>query len=206
MNKELIDQDNLNEGTENYQNSVTTSDEQSDQEEGQRVQEDLSSYSKDELLRTLENLKVSDENPAQLNSQFKDIKANYDNITEAERAEALDKFIQDGGEEADFEFRKDAISQKFDKVYEDIRERIKQKQATQEKEKDKNLTIKSELLNKLRELISKEETDASIAAFKEIQEEWRKTGSVPAGQSSELWQNYNALVERFYNNRSIYFE
>src|SRR6185437_12144335 len=135
-----------------------------------------------------------------------DIKANYDNITEAERAEALDKFIQDGGEEADFEFRKDAISQKFDKVYEDIRERIKQKQATQEKEKDKNLTIKSELLNKLRELISKEETDASIAAFKEIQEEWRKTGSVPAGQSSELWQNYNALVERFYNNRSIYFE
>ena len=206
MNKELIDKENVNAENGEYHNSVTANEEQNEQEEAQRLQEDLSSYSKDELLRLLENSKISDDNTAQLNALLKDIKANYDNITEAERAEALDKFVQDGGEENDFEFRKDATSQKFDKVYDDIKDRIKQRQSAQEKEKDKNLTIKNELLSRLRELISKEETDESIKALKEIQEEWRKTGSVPGAQASELWQNYNALVERFYNNRSIYFE
>ncbi len=206
MNKELIDKEDLSAGNEDYSNSVAASDEHNEQDEAQRIQEDLSSYSKDDLLRLLENVKIGDENPAQVNSLLRDIKANFDNVTEAERAEALDKFTQDGGEEGDFEFRKDAISQKFDKVYEDIRERVKQKQTSQEKEKDKNLTVKNELLNRLRELISKEETNESIKELKEIQEEWRKTGSVPAAQASELWQNYNALVERFYNNRSIYFE
>src|SRR6185312_11829962 len=139
MNKELIDKDNLNEGTEEYQNSVTTSDEHNEQEEGQRVQEDLSSYSKDELLRLLENVKVSEENPSQLNNLLKDIKLNYDNITEAERAEALDKFIQDGGEEADFEYRKDAISQKFDKVYE---KKLSRSRLRRRKKKIKILLLK----------------------------------------------------------------
>jgi len=206
MNKELIDKENLNAENGEYTNSVTVNEEQNEQDEAPRLQEDLSAYSKEELLRLIENIRIADENPSQINALLRDIKTNFDNITEAERVEALDKFVQDGGEEADFEFRKDEASQKFEKVYDDIRDRIKQRQSAQEKEKDKNLTIKNELLGKLRELISKEETDESIKALKEIQEEWRKTGSVPGAQASELWQNYNALVERFYNNRSIYFE
>ncbi|HEX8546594.1 MAG TPA: DUF349 domain-containing protein, partial [Cytophagaceae bacterium] len=53
---------------------------------------------------------------------------------------------------------------------------------------------------------SLEETSTSITSLKEIQERWKKTGQVPAGQAQALWANYNALIERFYNNRSIYFE
>ena len=42
--------------------------------------------------------------------------------------------------------------------------------------------------------------------FKNIQEEWKKVGQVPPAQSQELWSNYKALVDIFYNNRSIFFE
>lgn len=75
-----------------------------------------------------------------------------------------------------------------------------------EDEKEKNLKIKNGLLDRLRTLLSGEETNTSIDLLKEIQESWKNTGPVPASYNQELWANYNALVERFYNNRSIYFE
>src|SRR5690606_7353742 len=65
---------------------------------------------------------------------------------------------------------------------------------------------KNALLEKLRSLVDDEETTASINALKEIQNEWKKIGQIPAGQVKTLWANYNALIDRYYDNRSIYFE
>jgi hypothetical protein len=68
------------------------------------------------------------------------------------------------------------------------------------------LLAKTELLNKLRELVDGEETTLSMAAVKAIQETWKTIGPVPLAQSKNLWASFNALMDRFYDNRSIYFE
>ena len=62
------------------------------------------------------------------------------------------------------------------------------------------------MLNKLRELVDGEETTLSMAAVKAIQETWKTIGPVPLAQSKNLWASFNALMDRFYDNRSIYFE
>jgi hypothetical protein len=172
-----------------------------EEHEGEELShEDYSSYSKMELLAALEKTEIKN------NAQIKEIKSNFDNVLATERDEALQKFIENGGEEADFDYKKDKTTLQFEKLYDQIKEKQKQNFSNQEKDKESNLIAKNALLEKLREIISQEETNKSIISLKETQEEWKKIGPVPQPQSQNLWNNYNALIERFYNNRSIYFE
>jgi peptidase E len=176
-----------------------------DEEHGHEHISDLSQLSKEDLLKMLESMKL-DENLSKASAMLKQIKYHYDHLLEVEKNDALSKFLANGGEETDFDYRRDNVSLKFDKQYDQLRNKLSEHFLNLEKDKEKNLTKKNELLDKLRALISAEETQTSITSLKEIQEEWRKIGPVPAAHTQEIWANYNALVERFYNNRSIYFE
>lgn len=176
-----------------------------DEEHGHEHISDLSQLSKEDLLKMLESMKL-DENLSKASAMLKQIKYHYDHLLEVEKNDALSKFLANGGEETDFDYRRDNVSLKFDKQYDQLRHKLSEHFLNLEKDKEKNLTKKNELLDKLRALISAEETQTSITSLKEIQEEWRKIGPVPAAHTQEIWANYNALVERFYNNRSIYFE
>lgn len=176
-----------------------------DEEHAHEHISDLSQLSKEDLLKMLEGMKL-DENLSKASSMLKQIKFHYDHLLEVEKNEALSKFLANGGEETDFDYRRDNVSLKFDKQYDQLRHKLSEHFLNLEKDKEKNLAKKNELLDKLRALITAEETQTSITSLKEIQEEWRKIGSVPAAHTQEIWANYNALVERFYNNRSIYFE
>jgi hypothetical protein len=167
--------------------------------------EDFSSYTKEELVKYLEGFSLKD-NFAKANASLAQIKTSFDHQSDLAREIALQKFINDGGTEDDFDYKKDALTQKFDKLLGKLKSDIAEHYNTLEKSKTKNLEIKNELLERLRKLIAAEESSLSLEEFKNIQEEWKKTGQVPAPQSQELWNNYKALVDIFYNNRSIFFE
>ncbi|WMJ74403.1 DUF349 domain-containing protein [Cytophagaceae bacterium ABcell3] len=175
------------------------------QDEGDNANEDYSDYSKADLLRVIETYRV-DGNYVRAGSFLKEVKANFDNIIEAERAEAFENYLNEGGDETGFSYKLDDLSKKFYSLFDKLKEEVSNHFSKFEKEKEKNLAIKNELLEKLRNLISSEETNTSITSLKEIQEEWKAIGPVPGAYVQDLWASYNALVERFYNNRSIYFE
>ena len=63
-----------------------------------------------------------------------------------------------------------------------------------------------DILEKIRELVDSEETGTSIKALKDLQVQWKEVGVIPSSQVKSLWANYNALLDRFYDQRSIYFE
>jgi len=166
---------------------------------------DISSYSKQELLEELKNLTLST-GLQKVTTFMRDLKQHFDDIVDSERREARDQFLHDGGLEEDFQLKKDDLTLTFEKLYGKLRSEITDKLASLEEAKEKNLRIKNNILDKLRELTSGEETSSSLSQFKELQNEWRNIGAVPIAYSKEIWANYNALVEMFYNNRSIYFE
>ncbi len=167
--------------------------------------EDFSSFTKEELLKYLEGFSLKD-NHGKANSIFTQIRQSYDQHQELAREEALQRFIAEGGAQDDFEYKKDEQAQKFDKLYGRLKTELNEYFNQLEKSKQRNLEIKNELLERLRKLIAAEESSLSLDEFKSIQEEWKKTGQVPAAQSQESWSNYKALVDIFYNNRSIFFE
>jgi hypothetical protein len=173
--------------------------------EHQDEHEDISGYSKDDLLKLISNYKLTD-SPGQDSAFLKDVKFHFDQHVDGEKDKALQRFIEDGGKEEDFDYKKDKTYQKFEKIYDELRSKVSENYNKIEKDKERNLEHKNELLEKLRQLTSSEETTTSINTLKEIQEEWKKIGQVPSNYAQNLWASYNALVEMFYNNRSIYFE
>jgi hypothetical protein len=137
---------------------------------------------------------------------LKEIKPIFDELKEKERSEALARFIQSGGAAQDFEYKGDEIDNVFDANFKLIRDRKTQHFKSQEDQKQGNLQKKSELIEKLRQLLDSQENSNQFETFKQIQQEWKSTGPVPGIQAKTVWANYHALVDRFYDNQSIYFE
>ena len=68
------------------------------------------------------------------------------------------------------------------------------------------LKMKKEIIVNLRKLINGVEDKNTFNKVKDFQNSWKNLGYVESNKDKSLWTTYNALLDRFYNNRSIYFE
>ena len=166
---------------------------------------DYSDFSKNQLLSALKQL-LETEKYLKIDGTVNEIKTHFDEIFQKEKESALEEFTNNGGTSDDFEYRPSEEDRLFFAAFNDFREKKSEFLKEQEKNKERNLLAKNAILDKLRELVDGEETTHSINTIKHIQEEWKKIGPVPASQNRNLWASFNALMDRFYDNRSIYFE
>jgi hypothetical protein len=166
---------------------------------------DYSQYGKKELVQLVEGL-LKETDMRKADEVLRHAKPVFDELRESERAEALERFVAEGGEKDDFDYKPDEFSQRFEQAVRQLRDRKTSYMKDQEKSREKNLADKQALLEQLRQLVDSEETNVSLGALKKVQDEWKRIGPVPSAQSRDLWANYHALIERFYSNRSIYFE
>ncbi len=180
---------------------------------------DYSNYSKKDFVATLEKLTTDvKENPSvgafrRSEDTLKEVRPLFEQIKATEKAEALAKFKEaNEGNEEGFEYKFDADVEQFDKLFKGLKdERSKYFQGI-EKDKDKNFNQKTELINRLRTLVEGEDSSdpahikSGFNEFKKIQDEWKAAGNVNSPHNNTLWQTFHALVDRFYSNRSIYFE
>lgn len=179
---------------------------------------DFSNHSKKELLDILESSLESIKKETATNNDFKkadlqlkEIKAIFDVIKIEEKKAALEKYIAENESEDGFEYKEEAEIVQFDTLYKKIKEAKFHHFNDQEKNKEKNFTVKTELLNQLRNLADSEDGNistikANIVSLKKLQQEWKDAGNISTPHNNTLWQTYHALVDRFYSNRGIYFE
>jgi hypothetical protein len=166
---------------------------------------EFKSLNKSELVKYIE-LVVKEDDPLLANRVAKQLKSFYDNIHQTERQASLDKFVADGNDPDHFAYKFDDLDNRFDGAFKLIRDRKSQHIKHLERSKESNLAEKVNLLETLRALVDEEETTSSIQAVKKIQEQWRSIGPVPGQHVKTLWANYHALMDRYYDQRSIYFE
>jgi len=178
-------------------------DEGLDDEEHKHV--DYSNYTKSQLVSLVKELS-KESNFKKVDHVLREIKPVYDDIRERERQAALEKFTADGGEPDAFDYKGDDLDLAFDANVKLIRDRRAQYFRQQEEQKAENLQKKEELIERLRVLVDSPENTNQFEAFKELQKEWRSIGPVPGTHAKTLWASYHALVDRFYDNQSIYFE
>jgi len=166
---------------------------------------DYSHHSKKELAELIKELS-KDNNFKKVDGIIREIKPLFDEIRDKEKAEALHRFTTSGGNPEDFEFKGDEYDTVFDANLKLIRDRKGQYFKQQEDNKLENLRRKTELVEKLRLLVDSQDHTNQFDSFKELQKEWKTIGAVPGTQARTLWANYHALIDRFYDNQSIYFE
>ena len=180
---------------------------------------DYSNFSKKDFVASLEKLTADiKENPSvgafrRSEDTLKEVRPLFEQIKATEKAEALAKFKEANEDsEEGFDFKFDADVEQFDKLFKGLKDERSKYFQSIEKEKDKNFNQKTELINRLRTLVEGEDSSdpahikTGFNEFKKIQDEWKAAGNVNSPHNNTLWQTFHALVDRFYSNRSIYFE
>lgn len=168
-------------------------------------QADYSKLSKAQLIDLVKDL-VKEADVQRAERKLRNIKPFIDELRDQERTLALNRFILDGSNADDFEYRGDELDATFDSLFKAFRDKRNQLVRSQEEQRNENLRRKQDLLEKLRALTDSQDVQDQFDQFKELQKEWKSIGAVPGTQAKTLWANYHALVDRFYDNQSIYFE
>ena len=180
---------------------------------------DYSNFSKKDFISTLEKIMADvKENPSvgafrRSEDTLKEVRPLFEQIKATEKAQALSKFKEANEDsEEGFDFKFDTDIGQFDKLFKGLKDERSKYFQSIEKEKDKNFNQKTELINRLRTLVEGEDSSdpahikTGFNDFKKIQDEWKAAGNVNSPHNNTLWQTFHALVDRFYSNRSIYFE
>lgn len=149
-----------------------------------------------------------------LDGLLKDFKPILENFQASEQGEALEKFVAENGSDEGFEYRQNPETAQLEELKSKLKTERGKFFRQLDKVKEDNFNLKTSLLQRLRELVeeeeSKESDDSNMKAgwqdFKKIQEEWRTAGNINSPHNGTLWATYNALVDRYFNIRNMFFE
>lgn len=157
-----------------------------------------SKLSKDEILEKLTQLVAASAESAR--SEIEALKQAYYKLRRNEVEELKKAFLADGGEEKDFQAPADTTEEKLKELLTVYKEKRAAILAEEEKKKAANYASKLALIDKLKALTeSQDDFNKLYNEFKDIQQQWKDTGDVPAEHVNELWRNYQQYTERFYD-------
>ncbi len=163
---------------------------------------DFANLSKDELLKTA--LRATQEKELEEALLiFKSVKPYLDQHIAEEKAEALAKYLEEGGDKDGFDYRGDNSKEQFNAAFTELKQRKEDARKRQEAEKQENLKKKEAILEEIKKLNESEETANSLKKLKELQAEWKKIKNVPKENIEKLWESYRVLNEIFYDRLSI---
>jgi hypothetical protein len=164
---------------------------------------DYEHLNKQELVELLEEV-VQEKDVAKIKSQVAKIKAAFYQRNKEDIESEKQIFVTGGGDIEKFEHKPDPLEHRYNAAF-SIYRHNKSKYAEEiEKQKQHNLQLKLDILEKLKELINSEETlKKTYDEFRKLQAEWREIGMVPASELSNLWHNYHFLVEKFFDKVKI---
>jgi hypothetical protein len=159
---------------------------------------DYSGYSKTDLVETLALL-IENRPPAEIRGDVDRIKVLFYKKLKSEAEERKTKFLEEGGKIEDYRIWVDPAEAKVKHLLEKFREKRSNYIKVQEAEKYENLKKKYEIIDKIKELVNREESiNKTFQEFRSLQNEWHSIGVVPQNALRDLWENYHHNVEIFY--------
>jgi len=128
-------------------------------------------------------------------------------VKSKKKVEKAEKKVEEKVEKAE-----EKVEEKVEKAEKMVEEKVEKAEnsdnGSDEKEASpaKKLKKKKEIIRVLRELVNGVENKDTFNNVKDLQNTWKDIGHIDNSKDKSLWTTYNALLDRFYDNRSIYFE
>lgn len=160
---------------------------------------DYSGFSKQELIDTLA-LIIDNRPPAEIKDDVERIKTYFHKKQKLEAEERKVKFLESGGKIEDYKVWVDPLEYRLKELLEKFKEKKSDYNRIQEVEKFENLKKKYEIIDKIKDLVNREESiNKTFHDFRTLQNDWHSTGVVPQSSLKDLWENYHHSVEIFYD-------
>lgn len=136
----------------------------------------------------------------QVRSEVEALKQAYYKLRSNEVEAQKKAFLADGGQEADFVASIDEVEGRIKALLAVYKEKRAADLAEEERVKAANYALKLQLLDQLKVLAeSQDDFNKLYTTFKEIQQRWKETKLIPQEHANELWRNYQAYSEKFYD-------
>ena len=136
----------------------------------------------------------------QVRSEVEALKQAYYKLRSNEVEAQKKAFLADGGQEADFVASIDEVEGRIKALLAVYKEKRAADLAEEECVKAANYALKLQLLDQLKVLTeSQDDFNKLYTTFKEIQQRWKETKLIPQEHANELWRNYQAYTEKFYD-------
>jgi len=160
---------------------------------------DYSGYSKHDLVETLVLL-VENRPPSEIRNDVDRIKSIFYKKLKQEADDRKHKYLEDGGKIEEYRPWVDPDDARVKHLIEKYREKKTDYTKIQEAEKHENLKKKYDIIEKIKDLVNREESiNKTFHDFRELQNEWHSVGVVPQGALKDIWENYHHTVEVFYD-------
>ena len=166
---------------------------------------DLESISSPDELAELAALSMNFE-PKNALKRLNQIRSRVGEILREQKRVALEKWIEDGNDVQEFIEEESSAIKNINSLLETARAAREEEKARLEREKVANFKRKQELLESLKALVERDETEATLQEVKNIQKEWSSIRLIPKDKDNELWEEYNYLLNTFYDNHGINIE
>lgn len=151
----------------------------------------------EEIIGRLEEIINSEE---KTNKQELDaLKQNFYKLLKNKQEEAKEAFVEAGGNADEFIPQHDTQEDEYKALMAQIKERRQQQLQQEEALREKNLQRKQAIVERLKVLSEGNLEDNAYNEVKQLQQEWKEIGEIPATRMGELWKNYQLYMEKFYD-------
>ncbi len=158
----------------------------------------IKQQTKEEILARVKEIAKDAENAEK--QEVDTLKQAFYKQFKTEQEAAKKAFIDGGGQPEDYKPVQDEVEVEFKALMNVIREKRGALMAEQEKQKEENLAIKLQIIEKLKDLVSRpDEANKAYNEFKKLQQQWNEIKLIPVGKINELWKSYQHYVEKFYD-------
>jgi hypothetical protein len=177
-------------------------DEEFEIEDEKKDHTDYSQFTKEDFIKKAEEL-IDAPNIKESHEIFKKIRVLFDDVIKAERVVQIKEWADEGKDVREFKPAYDEQKDRFYKSYAKFLEKRAEEKRLAEEEKQKNLKAKQQLLERLKDIVTNDETEKVFQEVAEIQKQWKQIRSIPRQFMQELWESYRFYLDKFYDNHSI---
>ena len=155
-------------------------------------------YTLEDLVSDFERLLKNDDLYS-IRPKVNSIKNIFNEKFSAKLNEKKEALLAEGGNSIDFSFDS-PVKKEFNRLSRLFREKNEEYQKKKTQNLKQNLETRLRIIEDIKGLIDvSQSSNTTYNKFKDLQEEWRKLGKVPAKEANNVWNNYRHHVENFYD-------
>ena len=148
-----------------------------------------------EMMRTVAARPIEE-----VKDEVQAIKAAFFALRREETAQEKEAFLANGNEESDFTPKEDADENDLKELLNVLKERRTEYNAAQEANREANLEKKRQIIVLINEIANDPDNiNRQFNRVKQLQQEFKDAGEVPATADTEIWKEFQRATERFYD-------
>ena len=159
---------------------------------------DLTGKTKGELVDMVRELAARP--IEEVKDEVQAIKAAFFALRREEMAKEREEFLANGNEESDFTAKEDPDENNLKELLNVLKERRTEYNAAQEANREANLEKKRQIIALINEITNDPDNiNRQFNRVKQLQQEFKDAGEVPATADTEIWKQFQRATERFYD-------